>query len=419
MRNTLTGQTLVMLASAIALATIGGCGQFPPIGSPLPAQDGLHCWDLNGNRQNDPSEDRNSDGRFGAADCQGNTGLLGNQGPDGPPGPVGEQGPPGQAGTDGNPGTPGPPGPSVEVIVSDISTINAVIAFVPDGGVITIAGGLHVVTSPIIIDRDNVTLRGEGAATQLLLANGALCPVIVFGKAAPYDAGVTRRNITIRDLWVDGNRANQTAELCAISGLTHLRNNGITGRRVNDCTVANVTITSARSGGIVLELPCDNVVIQGVTSRNNFFDGVAWDAIVTRSKIIGSSLIENSASGISFDLGPTQNLITNCIISNNADNGIFMRDSPRNTISECLVNNNGNHGIFIANGDGATASTSLNLFAALMISGNSHFGIVQDGDRSIDNVVASSLLQGNGNGAISETWPALAPLILQAVTIIP
>lgn len=46
-------------------------------------KDGISCWDLNGNRINDPEEDINHDGRFDALDCKG---LQGDTGPEGPAG---------------------------------------------------------------------------------------------------------------------------------------------------------------------------------------------------------------------------------------------------------------------------------------------------------------------------------------------
>lgn len=76
----------------------GPAGDTGPQGEPGrrgPAgTDGLHCWDLNGNRQADPEEDTNDDGYYNALDC------AGPAGPTGPQGPAGLQGP---AGANGNP----------------------------------------------------------------------------------------------------------------------------------------------------------------------------------------------------------------------------------------------------------------------------------------------------------------------------
>ncbi len=56
-----------------------------------PGADGINCWDLNGNGQNDPEEDINGDGEFNALDCQGPPGEDGQAG----------QGQPGADGADG------------------------------------------------------------------------------------------------------------------------------------------------------------------------------------------------------------------------------------------------------------------------------------------------------------------------------
>lgn len=58
-------------------------------GSGPPGEDGISCWDLDGDGIGDPDEDINEDGDFNAEDCQG------------PPGPPGEPGLPGPAGEDG------------------------------------------------------------------------------------------------------------------------------------------------------------------------------------------------------------------------------------------------------------------------------------------------------------------------------
>lgn len=86
-------------------------------------ESGINCWDLNGNRINDPAEDINGDGLFNALDCAGATGATGPQGPAGPTGPtgatgttgatgpIGPQGPIGNTGPAGPTGAAGPAGP--------------------------------------------------------------------------------------------------------------------------------------------------------------------------------------------------------------------------------------------------------------------------------------------------------------------
>ena len=90
---------------------------------------GTMCWDLNGNLNPEPSEDKNADGLFDIADCkidgqigpegpQGNTGAQGPQGiqgntgpqPASIPGETGNMGPQGNAGPQGNTGFQGEAG---------------------------------------------------------------------------------------------------------------------------------------------------------------------------------------------------------------------------------------------------------------------------------------------------------------------
>lgn len=65
-------------------------------------EDGLHCWDLNGDDVCDPEEDATGEGICDALDCQGadgEPGPIGEKGEPGPEGPVGPQGPQGETGT--------------------------------------------------------------------------------------------------------------------------------------------------------------------------------------------------------------------------------------------------------------------------------------------------------------------------------
>ncbi len=66
--------------------------------------NGLNCWDLDGDGIQDPSEDINNDGNWDANDCQGAQGVAGPQGPQGPAGATGPQGPAGTNGTNGSDG---------------------------------------------------------------------------------------------------------------------------------------------------------------------------------------------------------------------------------------------------------------------------------------------------------------------------
>lgn len=72
-----------------------------------PGNDGLSCWDLDGDGNADVSEDVNGDGRHTALDCRGSTGSQGVQGAQGPAGPQGAAGAKGEKGDKGDSGAAG------------------------------------------------------------------------------------------------------------------------------------------------------------------------------------------------------------------------------------------------------------------------------------------------------------------------
>ena len=131
---------------------------------------------------------------------------------------------------------------------------NAIDSAPPEGATIVLSPGTYTCSEPVVLDRDNLTLRGTGPSTILRLANGANAPVVVIGQTQTPPA--VRRNIRLSDLTIDGNRQNQTFEcyLGPCSAQNPLRNNGITLRHVEDVVVEKVYAKSARSGGMVTEL---------------------------------------------------------------------------------------------------------------------------------------------------------------------
>lgn len=187
-----------------------------PQGEPgLQGELGLNCWDLDGNGVGDQTEDINGDGEFDALDCQGLNAAT--------------------------------------FVVSTLAELRSAIDDVPPaGGKIVVRAGTYIVDSTIDIDRDNLIIGGEGVGTVFVLADGANCPVFLVGRPQQ-NPTVKRRNIILRDLRIDGNRANQTQETCA--NRPFLTNNCITLREVEDCSVENVVLVRARSGGIVIDEP--------------------------------------------------------------------------------------------------------------------------------------------------------------------
>lgn len=343
----------------------------------------------------------------------------------GPMGPMGLMGLPGEQGSVGFtlppiPGERGPQGePGEDVATHIISTVAELRVALQDNVRILVREGQYLVNETIDVNFDNVTIEGAGNATVFTLADGAERPVFVIGEPTPFQPSIIRRNIVIRNLRVDGNRANQSTELSTAPGRSFLRNNCITLREVEDCLVENVTVVAARSGGIVLEQTCTNVVLCGVIAEDCEFDGIAWDGLITNSRIESSTCRNNLAAGLSFDIGPRGNLIIDSFFIANGSVGMFIRDSRENLFANCFISDNVQDGVFIADGDASGAAATGNYFNANFIVDNGRNGIWQAGSNSVNNVVDGGFFCRNGMNPTEESFPALAPLITFDLVICP
>jgi hypothetical protein len=285
---------------------------------------------------------------------------------------------------------------------------NAIYQLPSDGGELVLLPGTYTCTHPIIIDKNNVTLRGSGPATLLRLADDANSPVIIMGLAE----GIPSRSIRyarVIDLMIDGNRANQSSECmggpCSME--FPLRNNGISIRRCVDCVVQSVTVYGAMSGGLVTELGCRRLTIRDYTSYDNEFDGLAGYE-TEDSTFSGIHLYGNKAAGISTDIKFNNNKFYDVTLADNKTVGIFMRDSLDNSFTNLHIRDSVQHGIFLAqvNTDPSTAATG-NTFTGVVISRSGGMGILANDASCINNMMVGAQFINNRHGCISEAASGL------------
>lgn len=276
------------------------------------------------------------------------------------------------------------------------------------GGEVALAARTFTCNAPIVIARNDVTLRGSGPATLLRLADAANAPVIVIGGTEAVPA-TTYRRIAVMDLAIDGNRRNQSFE-CFRGDCTEtnaLRNNGVSVRRVEDVLVQNVRVTGARSGGLVTELGVRRATVRDFTAADNSFDGLA--GYQTEDSVFdGLYLHDNLEAGISLDIQFNNNLIANAVIERTGKVGVFMRDARDNVFSGMQIRNSGEHGIFIAQVEGrpATAATG-NSFVSLVVAKSAGAGVRVNDISCVNNLLASSQLIENRDGGVGEVVPGL------------
>jgi len=271
------------------------------------------------------------------------------------------------------------------------------------GGEVIIPAGKYTCSTPIILDRDNIIVRGEGAGTLLRVADKANIPVFVMGQAS-HPPTTTRRYIQVKNLHIDGNRLNQTSECMggACSEQFPLRNNGITIRRCEDCVVDNVTVYGAISGGLVTELKCDRLMIRDYTSYDNEFDGFAGYE-TENSTFSGINLYNNKGAGISADIHFDNNKFSDVTITNTQTVGIFMRDSSNNSFTNVHIRNSKEHGIFLAQVDKEINTPAAgNTFNSLVISDSGGYGILISDASCINNLFVASQYIDNKKGCYGE-----------------
>ncbi|MDR3460084.1 MAG: right-handed parallel beta-helix repeat-containing protein [Verrucomicrobiae bacterium] len=214
------------------------------------------------------------------------------------------------------------------------------------GGEVVLPPGTLLVRQPIVLRRDFQTLRGSGAATVLRLADDANCPVLILGEPVNNPRQMVR-GLCVRDLFIDGNRAQQQRELWRFAGEgNEIRNNGITIQGVTDSLVRNVTTARCRSGGLVTTRNVRGLTVRGLESFDNQFDGLA--CYETEDCLFADlNLHNNPGAGISLDLAFNHNVVSNAVLNAN-DLGVFMRSSRDNQFHNVSIQNSHHNGVFMA-----------------------------------------------------------------------
>ena len=304
-----------------------------------------------------------------------------------------------------------------EIVVtgSDLAAITAAIEALPaEGGTVFLPAGRYLLDGPVLLDRDNVTLRGAGPETILFVNDDANCPGIVMGVT---DTPITKkvRNLAVSDLLIDGNRHTQKLECwtcnCDNGGLSYIRNNCITVRGVEDSRIERVKTTRGRSGGVVLEKECRRVIIEKLEAWDNHFDGLACYE-TEESVFTGLHLHHNQFAAISLDIHFHKNAIVNSLLEHNGAQGIFMRESNANVFQNLTIRYNGAQGIFVAQVDQrADTGCQGNVFSGLRFEHMTGEAFRVNDPSCTGNILGHSVFQHNARGDVSE---ALSGLIIQA-----
>lgn len=205
----------------------------------------------------------------------------------------------------------------------------------------------------VVVDK-SLTLRGAGQgdnpAVDTILDGSTLT-----GMGIRLNNNVT--NVTIENMRiVNYGGVNPSA--------------GIYGNLSNhNLTIQNVTVKGngpgfiSASGGIVLNGPIDNVLINNVTAHNNWGRGIViWNGLKTKITITNNDVRNNICCGIELQDGTASGVtLTGNTIVGNADSGMaavgLTSGAGPNRIANNTITDNGRFGIEIKLPNGTGAAT--------------------------------------------------------------
>lgn len=214
---------------------------------------------------------------------------------------------------------------------------------------VRLARGSYECSEPIHLAVDGLSVDFGGGTVRV--ADHALRPAVLLGDLHTPPAR-RYQNITVRNLVVDGNRANQPYECWGgpcdgrinRNPYRQQRVNGITVNGCDDCAVLNAEVGGARSGGVVV-VSSNRLLIDGLVAWGAHFDGLAgyW----TRDSVFRNVLVrDNDYAGFSFDLHFSNNRIERFESRNNRDHGMFIRLASGNSFVGGVFAGNRKHGIY-------------------------------------------------------------------------
>lgn len=242
-----------------------------------------------------------------------------------------------------------------------------------------LAQSVYECREPINPSVDGLNVDFGGSLVRV--ADQALRPGVLVGDLHTPPAR-RRKDITIRNVVVDGNRSNQQFECWGgpcdpqinDNPLWKQRLNGITVNGCDDCALIDVKIRDARSGGVVV-VSSDRLLIDGMEAQGSHYDGLAgyW----TRDSVFRNVLVhDNDYAGFSFDLNFSENRIEDFVSRDNRDHGMFIRYAEGNSFVRGLFADNLKHGVYLdrARTDQPWSCASDTRFDTVTIRGSGDFG---------------------------------------------
>jgi parallel beta-helix repeat protein len=241
----------------------------------------------------------------------------------------------------------------------DQTEINEAITALPDdGGEIIILDGTYNITATIDVEKSNVSIRGNGAATILMRGwDSTTYEGVISLKSADY--------CKIQDLQIDGNNTTYTASNNNGVYLFSCSNNFITGVSSNNNGQVGINVQSNSDNNIFINNIANNNVhgirlysSSGNTITGNIFKSNSEQGIYfyvnNNNNCIEGNLLTNNYNGISIDVTCDNNTFVGNMCDSNSNAGMYIHYSSYNIVTGNSCNSNGTYGLYLNDCDSST-----------------------------------------------------------------
>ncbi len=239
------------------------------------------------------------------------------------------------------------------------------------GGEIVLLDGVYHLSSKILMDKNGITLTGNGANTKIIRAFND-------DEYDPEQGLILIKNsfCTVRNLYFD-----------CMNG-TYTSNNAINLYDGDNCTIADNTIVNCTGDGIYAVgnyHTIHNNIIQ------NCFQGL-YLSDCTKTTVTNNRVEEAQSAGV-YLYNVEDVVINNNVVENCADSGIKFQNCNESTFVGNVCNYNAQCGIYITRGDN-------NVICGNTCNGNGNFAIYV-GTTPKNNILVGNTYFDNSTGTIS------------------
>lgn len=204
------------------------------------------------------------------------------------------------------------------------------------GGALLLPPGTYILSEPLVVP-SNCVFAGAGRnVTTLSLANGSDCSILLNSDTAAGNSG-----ITVTDLTLYGNRANNTGTLY-----------GLYFRGISDSVIRDVEVSHCGNTGVYLDgggatigTFASMLTVSGIYTHDNVGVGIQVSNGIRRSTFSDIITELNGTSGVVCD--SSQASWNNVRAFRNSTRGVYFRNLFSITANNIVAEGNGEHGILV------------------------------------------------------------------------